>query len=155
MLDNVTASLKLYAEGQPRTKHKAPCWMLHQNLQVLTAAVDESGNGWQGDFLERWGHDGNRRLIHPGLCNNNPAVTITQQAKSPGQKTAKLSATVICASRTLYTSLGNQCCQKGFKQCGGEQPAHQCSGKAALHQIFPTGSSTYSFLPQCGCCSEK
>lgn len=87
--------------------------MLHLNMQVLTAAVDKSGNGWQEDFLEWWGHDGNRRLIHPGLCNNNPAVTTTLQVENPGQGTAKLSATVICAFSTFYTSLrGNQCYQK-------------------------------------------
>lgn len=87
--------------------------MLHLNLQVLTAAVDKSGNGWQEDFLEWWGHDGNRRLIHPGLCNNNPAVTMTLQVENSGQGTAKLSATVICAFSTFYTSLrGNQCYQK-------------------------------------------
>lgn len=78
--------------------------LLHLNLQILTAAIDESGNGWQGDFLERWGHDGNWRLIHPGFCNNNPAVSMTIQAQSPGRGTAKLSATVICASSMFYTS---------------------------------------------------
>lgn len=45
--------------------------------------------------------------------------------------------------------------KRGFKQCGGEQPAHQCSGKAALHRFSSTGSSTYSFLPQCDCSSEN
>lgn len=101
--------LNFMQKASPGPNTKQPCWVLHLNLQVLTAAVDDSGNGWQGDFLERWEHDGNRRLIHPGLCNNNPAVTTTIQAESPGQGTAKLSAAVICASSTFYTSLGNQC----------------------------------------------
>lgn len=102
--------LNFMQKASPAPNTNQPCWMLHLNLQVLTAAVNKSGNGWQGDFLERWGHDGNRRLIHPELCNNNPAVTMTIQAESPGQGTAKLSATVICASSTFYTSLGgNQC----------------------------------------------
>lgn len=107
--------LSFMQRASPAANRKQPCWMLLLNLQVLTAAIDESGNGWQGDFLERWGHDGNRRLIHSGLCNNNPAVTMTLQAESPGQGAAKQSATVICVSSTFYTSLGNQGWQKGFQ----------------------------------------
>lgn len=83
--------LKLYPKGQPRTKHTETrlARLLHIELQVLTAAINNSWNGWQWNLLELWGHDGNRRLIHPRLCNNNRAVTMTSTGRSRQKALAK------------------------------------------------------------------
>lgn len=83
--------LKLYPKGQPRTKHTETrlARLLHIKLQVLTAAINNSWNGWQWNLLELWGHDGNRRLIHPRLCNNNRAVTMTSTGRSRQKALAK------------------------------------------------------------------
>lgn len=98
--------LNFIQRASPGPNTNQPCWMLHLNLQVLTAAVDKSGNGWQGDFLELWGHDGNRRLIHPGLCNNNPAVTMTLQAghdRKPWPRNCKtISNSDLCLQHVLH-----------------------------------------------------